>query len=373
MRFVIVNHAYEDFLDWLYRSSPGLETRSFRDQLAAYYDTLFASSDFYAHALYSLGHEVNEIVVNNLRAQEAWLDEHRSSYFGRWLSQMFRPPGARANKAGAALPLFETLLDQVQLIRPDVIYNQSVYAFDDDQLRALKKHTRMLVGEHAAMLLPESIDYRLYDLIVSSFPPTLQWLRCRGARAELNRLGFDPRVADMVPDRDRDVRASFVGSFLPVHRSRLELVEAVASRVPDLAVHGGLSIELSKNSSLLGKIGAPLWGGDMYALLRRSQITLNHHGDVPAYANNMRLYEATGMGCLLLTDYKDNLHEMFEPEREVVTYRDAAECVDKVLFYLDDRNRAARNRIATAGQTRTLSEHTYHARMMRLVELIEAI
>jgi spore maturation protein CgeB len=372
MRFVIVNHAYDDFLGWLYGSKPGLERQSFKTQMAIYYATLFASSDFYVHALRSLNHEVEEFVVNNLRAQEAWLDEHRSSHLGRWLSKIVRLPGGRTKKARAALPLFETLLDQVRLIRPDVIYNQSVYAFDDDQLSALKKYTQILVGEHAAMPLPESINYQLYDLIVSSFPPTLQWLRDRGARAELNRLAFDPRVADMVREGERDIRASFVGSFLPIHRSRLELVEAVASRVDDLTVHGALSIELSKASPLLGKVGHPLWGRDMYAFLRRSQITLNHHGDVPAYANNMRLYEATGMGCLLLTDYKDNLHEMFEPEKEIVTYRDAAECVDKALFYLNDCNRAARDRIAAAGQMRTLSEHTYYARMKRLVELIEA-
>jgi spore maturation protein CgeB len=178
-------------------------------------------------------------------------------------------------------------------------------------------------------------------------------------------------VTDLVPARDRDIRISFVGSFLPIHKSRLELVEAVAFGVTDLAVHGSLSIEIPEFSPLFEKIKPPLWGRDMYALLRRSQITLNHHGDVPAYANNMRLYEATGMGCLLLTDYKDDLNEMFEPEREVVTYRDAAECVDKAIFYSDDRNHAARDRIAAAGQIRTLRDHTYCARMKRLVDLIE--
>jgi hypothetical protein len=236
----------------------------------------------------------------------------------------------------------------------------------------MKKHAKVLVGEHAAMPLPGSIDYRIYDLVVSSFLPTIQWLRAQGARAELNRLAFDPRVTDMVPERERDIRVSFIGSFLPVHHSRLELVDAVAAKVPDLSVRGGLSVELPEASPLLGRVGPALWGREMYAFLRRSRLTLNHHGDVPAYANNMRLYEATGMGCLLVTDFKDNLHEMFEPEREVVTYRDAAECIDKVRFYLDDRNRAARERIAAAGHSRTMREHTYGARMKRLVELIDA-
>jgi spore maturation protein CgeB len=372
MRFVIVNHAYDDFLDWLYGSTPGLEMQTFAVQLAAYYRTLFASSDFYAHGLGELGHQVDEFVVNNINAQRAWLNEHRPPFLGRWLARLVGRSDAVSAKPRSELASFESLLEQVRWIRPDVIYNQSAYAFDNAQLSALKQYAGKLVGEHAAMPLPDWIDYRLYDLIVSSFPPTIDWLLARGARAELNRLAFDPRVAEMVPEAFRDIPASFVGSFLPIHRSRLDLVEAVASRVTDLRVQGSISIELSPTSPLFGRIGPALWGRDMYALLRRSQVTLNHHGDVPSFANNMRLYEATGMGCLLVTDYKDNLREMFEPDQEVVTYRDSAECADKVLFYLDDRNRAARDRIAAAGHRRTLNEHTYHARMKRLVELIDA-
>lgn len=372
MRFVIINHAYDDFLQWLYDSAPGLEKQTFAFQLAAYYSTLFASSDFYAHALVSLGHEVDEFVVNNISAQRAWVEEHRLPFARRWLARLSGRLGAVYAKPGSELSSFDFLLEQVRWIRPDVVYNQSVYAFNNAQLSALKQYAGKLVGEHAAMPLPDSIDYQLYDLIVSSFPPTIDWLRARGVRAELNRLGFDPRVADMVPETRRDISASFVGSFLPIHRSRLDLVEAIASRVTGLTVQGGISIELSPTSPLSGRIGPALWGRDMYGLLRRSQITLNHHGDVPAFANNMRLYEGTGMGCLLVTDYKDNLHEIFEPDREVVTYRDAAECVDKVLFYLDEANSTARERIAAAGQRRTLNEHTYRARMKHLVELIEA-
>lgn len=372
MRFVIVNHAYDDFLDWLYRTTPGLETQPFKVQLAAYYNTLFASSDFCAHALDALGHEVDEFVVNNPSAQRAWLREHRPSRLRRWLAHMVKPDALAAKPPKSELSSFDTLLEQVRLIRPDVIYNQSVYAFGDVELNALKSYAGKLVGEHAAMPLPDMIDYRLYDLIVSSFPPTIDWLRARGARAELNRLAFDPRVAMMVPETLRDIRASFAGSFLPVHRSRMEWLNAVATRIPDISVHGSVAVEVPQSSALFGMIGPALWGRDMFALLRRSQVTLNHHGDVPAFANNMRLYEATGMGCLLVTDYKDNLHEMFEPEQEVVAYRDAAECIDKLLFYLDERNHSARDRIASAGRRRTLNEHTYRARMERLVELIEA-
>ena len=103
------------------------------------------------------------------------------------------------------------------------------------------------------------------------------------------------------------------------------------------------------------------------------EFSLNKHIDISEnYANNMRLFEATGMGCLLVTDWKENLGEMFEPENEVVTYRDAEECVDKLRFYLAPQNEPARARIMSAGQRRTLTEHTYHARMRQLLALLDA-
>jgi hypothetical protein len=42
----------------------------------------------------------------------------------------------------------------------------------------------------------------------------------------------------------------------------------------------------------------------MYRVLECSKIVINHHGDVAPWANNLRLFEATGTGALLLTDWK---------------------------------------------------------------------
>jgi spore maturation protein CgeB len=41
------------------------------------------------------------------------------------------------------------------------------------------------------------------------------------------------------------------------------------------------------------------------------------------------------MGSLLVTDWKKNLHEMFEPGKEVVAYRSAEECAEMVQYYLE--------------------------------------
>lgn len=79
----------------------------------------------------------------------------------------------------------------------------------------------------------------------------------------------------------------------------------------------------------------------------------------------MRLFEATGMGACLLTDRASNLSELFEADREVVTYGSADECVEKALYLLS--HDAERESIARAGHARTMKEHTL-AHRLRIVD-----
>ena len=80
----------------------------------------------------------------------------------------------------------------------------------------------------------------------------------------------------------------------------------------------------------------------------------------------MRLFEATGVGTCLLTDWKQNLSEIFAPDLEVTTYKTAEECVDKVKWLLDHPKE--RKAIAEAGQARTLKEHTFEQRAAQMHE-----
>ena len=108
----------------------------------------------------------------------------------------------------------------------------------------------------------------------------------------------------------------------------------------------------------------------MYGILQESRITLNYHIDLAEnYANNLRLFEATGMGTLLLTDTKSNLHELFEPGKEVAVYSSPEECVELARYYVE--HESERDAIAKAGQRRTLRDHTYKLRMRELSALLE--
>jgi spore maturation protein CgeB len=146
------------------------------------------------------------------------------------------------------------------------------------------------------------------------------------------------------------------------------LLEELARRVEiDFLGYGAETLD--KGSPILPRHHGEVWGLDMYKALLSSKITINRHIDVAEnYANNMRLYEATGCGALLITDYKDNLNKLFEIGKEVVAYKSVDELVELVQYYSTHEDE--RRTVADAGQKRTLSEHTYYNRMAELLEII---
>ena len=82
----------------------------------------------------------------------------------------------------------------------------------------------------------------------------------------------------------------------------------------------------------------------------------------------MRLFEATGVGAFLLTDFKENLHELFEPDREVAVWRSIPDALGKIERHL--RDDGGRESIARAGQARTLAGHNYCNRTSEILGLI---
>jgi spore maturation protein CgeB len=146
------------------------------------------------------------------------------------------------------------------------------------------------------------------------------------------------------------------------------LLEQAARRVT-IDFWGYNPVGWSPDSPLLANYHGEAWGIDMYRVLREGRIALNRHIDLAeGFANNMRLYEATGMGTMLLTDAKANLPDLFEPGQEVETYADEDELVDKIAHYLAHEDE--RGAIARAGQERTLREHGYEARMAELAAIL---
>jgi spore maturation protein CgeB len=393
MRVIIINTDYGPFLRGLYGTGPGLAQASYDEQLRRRNDTLFGGADFYSRHFIALGHEACEVHANNGALQSEWLKSHNLEPISnnqpsegrlrrifdrgvrRFLPQRLqplttpnRPSPLRSPIEPSDINLESILVAQVRTLRPDVVLNQAVSEVESRVLHQMRPYTKLIVGQIASPF-PEEEPYTAYDLMVSSLPNFVQYYRNRGIPAELNLLGFEPSVLDQIGTTKRDVPVSFAGSLTPDHRQRFDLLECLA-RDTDIAIWGRLA-SVPEQSPILHKYRGEAWGRDMYRVLARSKITINQHIDIAEnYANNMRLFEATGMGALLITDWKDNIAELFEPGKEVVCYRSPEECIALIRYYIEHEQERAT--IAAAGQRRTLKDHTYRNRVTDLAKLFSA-
>jgi spore maturation protein CgeB len=347
VRILIVDTCYEAFLASHYRATPDLAASPYAAQWRSVMGTFFGTADAYSHYLRELGHDAHEIVVNCEPLQQAWAREHGLE-------------GATPD---------DVLLAQADDFQPDVIYLQNLHVLSDATMTALRRSNALVAGQFASAAPPDR-RLRMFDLLLTSSPHYVERFERAGVAAEYFRIGFDQRVLDRLDGVPTEHDVVFVGALNGLRHRRGNRAIAYAARKLPLDVWGYDLRGRTPWSPLRARYHGEAWGIDMFRILASSRIVLNRHiADAHHYANNMRLYEATGVGSLLVTDAKENLPDLFEPGREIVTYRRGNDLVAQVQLYQADEE--ARREIAAAGQARTLRDHTYAVRMSELAEILE--
>ena len=370
MKLLIVDTYYPAYLASVYRRAPDLSARDYQTQIGALLEQCFGTSDFYSRHLNALGVEARDLVVNCVPLQSVWAREAgrpMQSLFLKLPPQVYRIP--LAGRLFAMIPgLLDIAISQIRAFKPDVLYCQTLSFFPPQVLATLKKEVKLIVGQVASPLPAESF-LAGYDLILTSFPHFVPRLKEIGVASEYFRIGFDPRVLERLGPVAKDVDASFVGGISRHHGKAIPILEHLAATTP-IQFFGYGAQALDADSPIRTRHHGEVWGMDMYRALARSRVTLNRHIDVAEnFANNMRLYEATGVGTLLITDQKDNLDELFKIGKEVVAYGSPEEAADLIRYYLSHPEEAVA--IAKAGQKRTLRDHTYKQRMEELVAILK--
>ncbi|MEW6237618.1 MAG: glycosyltransferase [Candidatus Omnitrophota bacterium] len=364
MKFLIVDSYYSIFLDEFYRQHPNLLDECYDHQHCALMDQCFGSADFYSLNLQKLGFEAKDIAMNCKPMQLQWAKENgvKTSWnFERRKIGPFPIPWLRREW------LYPILLEQVKSYRLDVIHFQNPELIRPVFLMDIRPFVRLITAQIASPYA-NIADFSNYDLMLSSFPHYVQRFKDAGLRSAYFRLGFEPKVLQRLRRVER-YGAVFVGGMSRAHQERIRFFESLAQKVRfDWWGYG--ADELSPDSPLKKIHRGQAWALDMYEILADAKIVINHHIDsAENYANNMRLYEATGVGAMLLTDWKENIADHFEPGKEVVVYRDVNECAEKIEYYM--KREEERKEIAAAGQARTLREHTYYQRMEEYVRLVK--
>lgn len=81
-----------------------------------------------------------------------------------------------------------------------------------------------------------------------------------------------------------------------------------------------------------------------------------------------RMYTAVGCGAFYMCEAVDGIESMLVPQKEIVTFKDEEEMIDKLRYYLP--RTSERQTIARAGQARVLRDHTYQKRLEQMFRMV---
>jgi hypothetical protein len=377
MRFLVIDAEYPEFIEWLYSQNPSLKGCSYEKQMHFRNDRLYGMADYYSSNLKKLGHEAQDVWINNEFMQRSWAKENDfdAPRSWRWHFRLRRRIVPWITRVPDESWMFKTLAAQIERYKPDVLVNMMMGYIPARFLREIEKHTRLIVGWGSPPVRSYRIDpaeYRgLKHVVVTPSKTMLEYWRGMGLDAELLRHAFEPRVLSKVsmPAR-KSIPISFVGLLRGEnYRTRRKWLEFLCAEFRDHIHVWASSLEdVGPDSPIRQCYQGEAWGKDLYEVLSRSTMIWNSHHELAGHsADNLRLFEATGLGALLITDWKDDLRTMFEIGKEVVAYRTINECAQLIRRFLDCP--AEGEEIARAGQRRTLQDHTYWVRAQQLAEI----
>ena len=195
------------------------------------------------------------------------------------------------------------------------------------------------------------------DLVLTAAPECVEWYLKEGRPALFFPEASDPNIFNPMPQLPKVHDVSFVGARYGV---RQKIVQGLRS--------AGVSVSAFGN----GWEGGRLLTADVPRLFAQSKIilgigTIGHCTDF--YALKLRDFDAPMSGSFYLAHDNPDLRGLYEIGREIETYRDIDECVEKVKWYLthDDE----RESIASAGRHRALCDHTWLRRFSDLLAILK--
>lgn len=267
------------------------------------------------------------------------------------------------------------LLEQMNRLKPDVLFILIGYNYLPETLETIKrKYNIPIVGWWVEN--PDSFQ-GLY--------PTLPWYD--------HLFSFSRKVADAITEYG-SIRCHFVNygtdpglyrplalgrwsrfrygaelSFLGKFKERRRDYLAALANL-DLSIWGPLwKKELRKDRHVLLKCvrGTRLFDTRAAMLFNASKVNINLNSWATPSGPNLRVFDVPACRSCLLTEYVEELDELFAIGREIDAFRSADELRDKSRFYLN--NDAARERMAGQGYERVISSYQMSHCLERLLDM----
>ncbi|THF80725.1 CgeB family protein [Cohnella fermenti] len=270
--------------------------------------------------------------------------------------------------------------------RPDLVLVLDGTSFAADNVQLLRMH-----GIRTALWLTDDPYYMnftsayapLFDYVFTPERNCVSVYQQLGAAQVFNLpLGVHPN--SFRPQKTRlESRGDicFIGS---AYRNRLELLRAILPALTHRKLHlsGFWWEQLELPASFSGTFEPGKWMEPPETAMNYSahRISLNIHRPpdeehnesdliLPAVSPNPRTFEISACGTLQIVDARDDIGSYYVPGEEIVTYRSVEELLGKLDYYLTHEEE--RQQIAWRALLRTMRDHTYVARVARLLDSVQ--
>lgn len=154
-----------------------------------------------------------------------------------------------------------------------------------------------------------------------------------------------------------------------MYPSRLRVLERLMAKGIPLRLYGtGFPRWAGDSPVHAAHMGRSVFREDKARVFRSAAAVLNTLHPAEIAGVNVRLFEAAGCGAAVLTEYRATLPELFDVDREVLSFRDFDELISQAVRLLNDPG--LRASIGDAASERAHSDHTYDLRVSEILEKI---
>lgn len=294
--------------------------------------------------------------------------------------------------------LSSILLRQIKAFDPNVILVMNPTLLSIEMMQTIRKilaHEVHFISYYFS-IVTEEIKQRLsqYELVLTGSNYYAKMIEPYSKNVKVVRHAFAPEIIKRVKKQQKVNKVGFTGSIFigrNVHTNRVDLLSALKKSGIEFDYYGKVYGSFLNIKSFIGHfIQNPFllperiqmekylksickpsqFGLAYYETLAKYSINVNIHAGIEGTAaGNMRMFEVTGMGSCLVTDYRDENELLFDENKEIVVYRDYEELVDKVRYLLNHPEEA--KRIALNGQKRTITDYNYRNKAISINRYIQ--
>lgn len=385
MKVLIIWPYYEVYLEYFYDRNKNIEGLSFEEHRMLFFNDHYGWPSDLSQYMNNMGIETEFIISNSEKLQKRWALENGLEAYSEnnWEK--------------------EIAFEQIKKFKPDILWVSETHFFGDFINRA-KSYCKKIITWISSET-PSKLDFSGISMLLTSQPDILQEKHHLFEKIIVTYPGFNRHIIEELGNIEKKHDFVFIGQFTSSHKYRTQVLAYLIQNGIDLKIFGSIT-RIQKSSKIKRFLGdvlkqrdllkgiktireptadvdynnnikyissacqGPVFGLDYYRVLAQSKVGLNIHSDISGdYVDNMRMFETTGVGTCLMTTESINNIEIFEPDKEILTFNSKEHLLDIVRNI--DFNKTEIKQISKAGQRKTLSQYSIERMYENIKEIFE--